>query len=62
MTLEYFEDPSSRGNRLVIVQGYVFDTGYATPGQLLENEPYIRILSSRMLDEVVVKPSAYGAN
>jgi len=61
MPVEYFEDPSSRDDKLVIVQGYVFDTGYAEPGQLLEKEPYIRIVSIRMLDKVIVKPSAYGA-
>jgi hypothetical protein len=43
------------GDRLVIVQGYVFDSGY-DPGHLLENAPYFQIVNGRMLAELVTQP------
>lgn len=62
MPSDYFDDINSSGDKLVVVQGFVFDSGYGTAGQILEKAPYFRVVSCRMLREIIVKPSVVSTH
>jgi len=62
MPLDYLEGSSLAGEKLVVVEGYVFDTGSPDAVTQLEKGPYVRIVRCRTLEAMAAKPSIAAAH
>ncbi len=60
-SLDKYMDLESFGDNLVLVQGYVFDSGYEESGQVLAEAPYMHLVNCRKIAEVILKPSDLDA-